>query len=219
MTNPVAVISWWIRKSVSLQAYTSRLDSGWMQKVFSNSPEWTHLPLLLTYGVFRPFLPAAVVVGSHAPIWRWITIWRAIGWAFLLPLLIYAPLLAYRQIRDRGFTLVFSLIVWLGIIVASLRGGGDMWDNPRYRATFAALQVALAAFAFVEQRRTSDPWLRRALIGLFAIVIWFVPWYMRRYYGFVWPVEDLFRTLGIGISSAFLLVLWDWAREPIRRHS
>jgi hypothetical protein len=64
----------------------------------------------------------------------------------------------------------------------------------------------------MEQRRTGDPWLRRALISAAALIAWFLPWYLRRYTAFTWPVVDLFKTIGLGVVSAVLLNLWDWAR-------
>jgi hypothetical protein len=217
MNNPLTMLGWWIRKSASFQAYLSQHASGWMQKIFRSTPEWTHLPMLLAYGVVQPFLPAALVVRSDAPLWPWITFWRAAGWTVLLALLIYAPLLAIRYKSvvqdDRGLARVISLLVWAGILVASFRGGGDMWDNPRYRSAFAGLQAALAAWAWVEYQRLNDPVLRRGILGIAAILAWFLPWYLRRYTPFYWPVEDLFKTLGLGLVSAFLLFLWDWARN------
>jgi H+/Cl- antiporter ClcA len=76
---------------------------------------------------------------------------------------------------------------------------------------FVVLQAALAAQIYVEESRTRDPWLRRALLAALAILAAFFPWYLRRYYAFPWPVADPFKTLGVGLLAAFLLVLWDWA--------
>ena len=92
------------------------------------------------------------------------------------------------------------------MLIASYRGGGDQWDNPRYREAFAGLQVALAAWAWVAQRSRPDPWLRRALVAAGPILLWFLPWYLRRYVYLPWPVEDLFKTLGLGLASAVLLL-------------
>jgi len=207
--NPLAMLSWWFRKSGQFQAYISQHASGWLQKVFKTSPEWTHLPLLLGYGVVQPFLPAAIIVGSHSPIWRLISLWRSFGWAIMLVLLIYASFLAFRK-KNQGFTKMLCLIMWIVILIASFRGGGDMWDNPRYRATAAGLQAALVGWALVEHQRVKDPWLRRAIIAAVAIFAWFLPWYLRRYTAFYWPVVDLYKTLGLGIVTTFLLCLWDW---------
>jgi hypothetical protein len=210
--NPIAMLGWWFRKSGQLQAYLSRHASGWLQKIFKTSPEWTHLPILIGYGVMQPFLPAAIVVGSQSPIWRMISIWRAVGWTFMLIFMIYGPILSMRKKDDQGFTKMLCLIVWVVILVASFRGGGDMWDNPRYRAAIAGLQAALVGWAWVEHRRANDPWLRLALISASAVFAWFLPWYLRRYTSFTWPVVDLFKTLGLGFATALLLGIWDWAR-------
>jgi len=230
VTDPLGMLSWWFRKSADLQAYLSQHASGWLQKVFRSSPEWLHLPLLVSYGVVQPFLPAALVVGSRAQLWPWIALARALGWTLILGLLVYAPFAARFQAKRRQpeaknnaaeqpapanqemSAVVLSGLVWLTILVASFRGGGDMWDNPRYRAAFAGLQVALAAWAWLEQRRTSDPWFRRAAVGLAAILLWFLPWYLRRYTVFEWPVVDLFKTLGLGLATAGLFAIWDWIR-------
>jgi hypothetical protein len=213
LTNPIAMLSWWLRKSATLQAYLSKHASGWTQKLFKLTPEWMHVLLLLAYGVVQPFLPAALVVGSEAPIWHWITIWRSLGWTVLLALLAFAPFHALRKNDKQGIVTVMALIVWLVTLVAAFRGGSDMWDNPRYRAIFASLQIALAANIWVEEDRTRDPWLKRALLMAAAILIWFFPWYLLRYYSIGWPITDPFRILGLGVFSGALLVVADWVRS------
>lgn len=219
ITNPVAMLDWWLRKSASFQAYTSQHASGWMQKIFKFTPEWSHLPMLTAYGVVQPFFPAALVAGTEGPIWRLIAIWRAAGWTLLLGFLAFAPFHALRRNGERSLVRVFTLIVWLVILVAAYRGGSDMWDNPRYRAIFIVLQVVLVARIIVEENRTRDPWLRRALLFAGSILAWFFPWYVQRYYSVGWMVTDPFRILVLGICTGILLVLADWAHTsfPARR--
>jgi len=213
VTTPVGVITWWLRKSADWQAHLSERASGWVQKIFDSTPEWTHLPMLLAYGIVQPFLPAALFDITGAAIWQTIAIWRAVGWTILLPFLLYAPLRLLRKASSGArMERALSLAVWLVILVASFRGGGDAWDNPRYRMAFAGLQVALGAWAWVEQRRQPDPWLRRVLVGAGLVLLWFVPWYLRRYVHIDWPIADLFKTLGLGLASAALYWIWDWAR-------
>ncbi len=212
LTNPIAMLSWWLRKSASLQSYLSEHASGWTQKIFKLTPEWMQLPLLLIYGVVQPFLPAALVVGSDAPIWHWITLWRSLGWTLLLGLLAFAPFHSLRKNGMQAIVGMMTIIIWLVILVAAFRGGSDMWDNPRYRAIFASLQIALAAQIWVEEDRTRDPWLKRALLMAVAILVWFFPWYMQRYYSIGWSITDPFRILGLGIFSGALLVIADWVR-------
>ena len=212
LTNPIAMLSWWLRKSAALQTYLSRHASGWTQKLFKLTPDWMHLLLLLIYGVVQPFLPAALVVGSEAPIWHWITIWRSLGWTILLAFLAFAPFHALRKNGKQGLVAVMTVIIWLVILVSAFRGGSDMWDNPRYRAIFASIQIALAAHIWVEEDRTRDPWLKRAAFMAVAILVWFFPWYLLRYYSIAWTISDPFRILGLGIFSGALLVVADWVR-------
>jgi hypothetical protein len=98
------------------------------------------------------------------------------------------------------------------LLVAAYRGGGDQWDNPRYRVSFVILQVALAGWVWIKQKQEPDPWLRRILVGVGLIFAWFLPWYLRRYSeSFTWHVVDLFKTLGLGLITAVLYWIWDWA--------
>ena len=215
ISNPFSLITWWLKTSAGIQARLSRLDSGWVQKILRSVPEWLRIPLLLSYGAVRPFLPAALIDVSSVPIWRWISIWRSVGWTLLLPFLIYAPFLSLRKNSPdqeipmsigRGSTLV----IWMAILMASLRAGADLWDNPRYRAMFAGLQIALAAWIWVTAVQRRDIWLKRTLISLSLILAWFIPWYLRRYTIISWPVDDFFKTLGLGLASAILYIVWDW---------
>jgi hypothetical protein len=216
VSNPLALIGWWFKRTWIWQAYLTERASGWLQKIFDSSPEWLRLPLLLGYGIVQPFLPAALVADG-APLWRGVAIWRALGWTLLLPLLLYAPFKAWREGGRRSWERALSLIVWGVIVLAALRGGGDQWDNPRYRAAFAGLQLALGGWVLVSSRKATDPWLRRAVVGLGLVLLWFLPWYLRRYTAFRWPVVDLFKTLGLGLVTAVLYLIWDWLgsqKEP-----
>jgi hypothetical protein len=225
ISNPLELAGWWLRKSADWQAHLSESASGWMQKVFDSTPQGAHFPLLMTYGVMRPFLPAAIGDTAGAVVWRAIGIWRSLGWALLLPLLVLAPL---QALRDKTFgalnkrsLVMLALIVWTGILIAAFRAGGDPWDNPRYRATFAGLQIGLAAWVVVQQHRAQDAWLRRGVISIALIMAWFLPWYLRRYTLLDWPVVNVFKTLGLGAASAALYVLWDWVRvqNPLQQHA
>ncbi len=211
VVNPAQTITWWLRKAAEFQAYQTRQASGWIQRIFRDTPAALHMPLLVIYGVAQPFLPAALVAGG-APIWQGIAIWRAMGWAVLLVLLVYATWTWLRNTGQKRLVGILLLVVWLVILVAALRSGGDLWDNPRYRVVLAGVQLSLAAWGVVEGQTRRDLWLKRFLIGGILILAWFIPWYLRRYLGLVWPVVDPFKTLGLGLASACLYFLWDWAR-------
>ncbi len=215
--NPVEMLAWWLRKSANLQALMSKHASGWIQKTFKMAPEWARLPMLIGYGILQPFLPAALIVGSQAPIWPWITAFRSIGWTLLLALLAYSPLIAFRRNRENYFSRTICAIVWIGIIIASFRAGGDMWDNPRYRSAFLGIQAGLAAWVWIEHRRIEDKWLKRIVLGFAAILVWFIPWYMYRYWGLGWPISDLFTTIVGGLLTAVVLIFWDWRKSKMSK--
>lgn len=204
-SNPVAFLQLWLRQAARWQAFNSEHASGWMQKIFRSTPEWSHTWLLLIYGMARPFLPAALF-DPGASIWQGIAIWRSLGWALLLPFLIVAPFIAGYKERWRSPVMGLSLLVWAGVIIASFRGGGDAWDNPRYRVTWIGIQAALAAWVWLTQKRDDSPWLRRVLIALGLIFLWFMPWYLDRMTPFEWLVKDVFLTLGLGMLSALIYV-------------
>jgi len=211
-SNPLELISQWLVFAARWEKHTIIQLSAWFEKILLRSPEWMHTWLILGYGTVQPFLPAAVIATG---IWSWrlIAIWRAAGWTFLLVLLLYAPIRAGQKIRKTYIAAGLALIVWFGVLLAAFRGGGDQWDNPRYRVVFVVLQAALAAWVWARQRKESDPWLRRVLVGMGFVFAWFIPWYLRRYSAtFEWPIIDLFKTLGLGFISAGLYWVWDWAR-------
>jgi hypothetical protein len=212
VNDPLSLSSWWLQQTARWQAVFVRRASEMIRRVLNVTPEWSHPFLLVGVGVAQPFLPAALV-DDAALIWRGIAIWRALGWTLLLPLLIVAPLAALARKDRRTILLVLSLLVWWGILLASFRSGGDLWDNPRYRVTFLAPQIALAAWVLTEQWRQPNPWLRRVVISFLLILAWFLPWYLARYAGLDWPEVGVFKTLGLGLASAALYLFWEWTSK------
>ena len=212
--NPIAMVQYWFELSARWQARQTTEASGWIQKITDSTPEWFNLPFLIGYGVTRPLLPAQLTAWS-VPIWWGIGVWRALGWTLLLPLLLYAPVQALRLSEKRNLALGLSLAVWISILAAAFWGGGDQWDNPRYRVAFSALQWGLAAHVIAAQLKAPDPWMKRVMVGFLAILAWFLPWYLRRYTTFDqifgWAVVDVFKVLGLGLSTGVLYILWDWA--------
>ncbi len=208
--NPIAVFQHWVERTRIWETIVSRTSSGWMHKVFEGLPAHIYGWVILLYGVVQPFLPAALIADGNW-LWRGIAIWRALGWTLVLPLLVYAPIRALRKPRQ-WFVIGSSVAVWIVILASSYRSGGDMWDNPRYRVAFASLQMALPAWVLIEQQRSPDPWLRRVLIGAGFLLLWFVPWYLRRYTPIEWPVINVSKTIGLGLANAVLYWIWDWAR-------
>ena len=132
----------------------------------------------------------------------------------MLIFLLYAPVRAGSNIKNNYLSAGISSLVWLFILLSAYRGGGDQWDNPRYRVTFMIFQAVLAGWVWVEQKKFPDPWFRRVFIGIGCVFIWFIPWYLRRYsLTFTWAVIDLFKTLGLGFVSMILYWIWDWSHS------
>src|SRR3990170_2101410 len=213
ISNPIALVGWWIKESTRWQTYFAKRASELVKKVFRTTPEWSHVLILMGIGVLQPFLPAALI-DNAAPIWRGIAILRALGWTIVLPFLLAAPFLALGKKGKRGFDQGLSMVVWLGILLASLRSGGDTWDNPRYRVAFIGLHAALVAWVGLEGRRQASPWLRRSVVAVGLMIAWFLPWYLHRYTTFIWPVTDLFKTILLGVASVGLYLLWSVIRNP-----
>ncbi|NJN79105.1 MAG: hypothetical protein HC797_00760 [Anaerolineales bacterium] len=111
--SPFAVINNFIRESLKWNVYKMEEDSGWVQKLFSQMPEWLHLPFVAVYGVLQPVLPA-ILIAPTTPIWKVIGILRSIGWYALLPMLImsWVAVTSIPEEAKRKFVMWLSLIVW-----------------------------------------------------------------------------------------------------------
>ncbi|MES0359514.1 MAG: glycosyltransferase family 39 protein [Anaerolineales bacterium] len=207
ISNPIALVSWWFQQSARWQAYFVKRSSPLIRRIFKTTPEWSHTLILMGYGVVQPFLPGAIL-DQGIPIWKGIAIWRSLGWTLLLPFLIIAPISLWGQRERRRLVIGLTLVVWMGILIASMRSGGDLWDNPRYRSVFISVIVVLVAWVWFSQRESRSPWLLRSVLGITIILAWFVPWYLQRNGLINWPVTDVFKTLGLGLVSVGLVFAW-----------
>jgi len=212
VTNPLELVGWWAKKTAEWQAYLTEQASGWVQKVFAATPEWSHTTLIILWGIVQPFMPAAIADVSGSLLWRGVALWRALGWTLMLLLVLYAPWRVIRwndkwELDSKGSSIsarALVLIVWLGIVIAAFRGGGDLWDNPRYRVVFISLQAALFGWVWAAQRLKPDKWLWRILVGIAIAMIWFIPWYLERYIYLNWPIQNVFVLLSLAIASMIL---------------
>jgi 4-amino-4-deoxy-L-arabinose transferase-like glycosyltransferase len=213
INNPVALVSWWFKESARWQAYFVKRSSQLIRRIINTTPDWVNSPILVGYGVLQPFLPGALL-DQGLPFWKGIAIWRSIGWTLILPFLLVAPVLLLRSQEKRKLVTGLVVTVWMGILIAAFRSGGDLWDNPRYRVVFVSLQVCLVAWVWYSQRDSKNPWLWRTILGLAIILAWFIPWYLQRSDQIIWPVDNVFTTLGLGLVSVlivFILLYW-WGR-------
>jgi hypothetical protein len=195
--SPVEVISTWARQVAKWNLYVTRQSSGMIQFVFQIIPASLRLPFVGLYGILQPVLPAAVF-DFTVPLWRVLGLLRAVGWYVFLPLLMAGWVAAWRaeDRQDCRIWLWLSSLVWVWVLIASVRGGGDQWDNPRYRVILLVWQALLAGYAWQYFRSHADRWLGRIIAMEIAALVIFSNWYATRYYHVGLPM---------GISTAILL--------------
>jgi hypothetical protein len=208
-SSPLSVINGWLKSSVNLSAYRAEGDSGWVQRILGDQygetvykPVWYRLPFLAGYGIFQPVLPATLIYPTKV-IWRIIGILRASGWYALLPMLILSFVAAAGRgsEKTRSIVLWLSLLTWIWILLAALRGGADLWDNPRYRTILFVWQSILAGYVWVWWRETRNAWFVRLWACELVFVVIFTQWYVSRY-------MNLGGQLPFAVMIGLILGLW-----------
>ena len=201
-TSPLHVINDWLRLAVKWDAYQLERESGWVQKLFDEMPEWMRLPFIAIYGTLQPVLPAALVAPTKL-IWKIIYIARSLGWYALLPMLILSFVAAAGEgsRRTRNLVMWLSLLAWIWILLAALRAGGDQWDNPRYRTILFLWQSMIAGYVWVWWCETHNVWFTRVVACEVAFLLIFTQWYASRY--FHWGGQVPFAAM-----IALILGLW-----------
>jgi len=204
--SPLHVINDWLKLAVKWDAYQLERDSGWIQKIFDEGPRWIRLPFIAIYGVAQPVLPATIIHPTKL-IWTILGFLRGLGWYALLPMLSLSFVAAAGQAsrKARNLILWLSLLAWLWILLAALRGGADLYDNPRYRTILFVWQAVLAGTVWVWWRETRNAWFPRVVLmeGLFLLV--FTQWYASRYYH--WGGQLPFAVMIALIAGLWGLVL------------
>ena len=209
--SPLHVINGWFQAAVKWDAYQLERESGWVQKIFDEGPRWIRLPFVAIYGIFQPVLPATIVRPTLW-IWKLIILPRALAWYALLPILTLSFAVAAGQSSElerstdgskkiRNLLLWLALIVWIWILLAALRGGADLWDNPRYRTILFVWQAILAGSVWVWWRETQNAWFTRILLMEAVFLVFFTQWYANRYI-------HLGGQLPFAVMVAVILGLW-----------
>lgn len=217
--TPLAVVNNFLREAVKLNLHKIEDGSGWVQKLFSEMPEWMRIPFILIYGLFQPVLPAAFVEPTTLT-WRIIAIARAVGWYALLPALIVTFVAATGQgdVKKRNLLIWLSMSVWGWILLTSLRGGADQWDNPRYRTIMFLWQAILAGYVWVWWRETGNPWFLRVIAMELVFLLFFGQWYANRYFqvGSQYPFKNIVMMI---IGLWVLIFFWGIWRDRRSTHS
>jgi len=206
--SPIGIINNFMREAVKWDVYQLERGSGWVQKLFDEMPEWIRLPFVTVYGIFQPVLPAAFFEPTKL-IWRIIAILRAVGWYMMLPALILSLGAAAGQSAEskRRLFLWLSFVVWAWIVITALRGGGDSWDNPRYRTILFLWQAILAGNVWVWWRESKNPWFLRVIAMELVFLTFFGQWYANRYIHFG---PQLPFALMVVFIAAFWAVIFFW---------
>ncbi len=215
--GPLGVIGDWARETAKWNKYILGRSSGIVQLLFETLPGWLAMPFVAVYGILQPVLPAAIVEPSTV-FWQTLGVFRAAGWYMLLPILGYAPFAAWKlpDERQRRQWLWISTVVWAWILIAAVRGGGDQWDNPRYRIILLVWMALLAALSCEQLKLTRDRWFLRILAVEAIIILVFGHWYLYRYVGLGFNL-GIRNTLVIALGLALLAVGGDWIREKLQK--
>lgn len=169
--------------------------------------------MITFYGLTQPFLPAALVDASK-PIWQGIAIFRALGWYFVLPFILYAFFAVFKAKKEenRAGLIFLSIAFGVWVLISSLRGGGDQWDNPRYRVAFLPWMAILVGWVWQRIRSQKCPWFWRFLAVECVFILFFLNWYIHRQSDIntQMPFQVMIMLI-VAISALILLggVVWD----------
>jgi len=215
--------SWeWFRTSTTWDVSVTQADSGWVTKIIAEASQMTHLPaeqvapvITGTYGLARPVLPAAVAASAKSVLWKTIGIVRSVGWYLFAPFLIYSLFAVWKEAdqakRRRAIWLAVTVFLWL--VIASARGGGDATDNPRYRSLFIAWMALLAGWSIDWALAHRDAWLWRWIAVEIVFLSFFTNWYFSRYFH-TWARLPFWHmvTWIVCLSALILIGGWGWDR-------
>jgi len=204
--SPLHVINDWLRLAVKWDAYQLERESGWVQKLFDEMPEWMRLPFIAIYGTLQDVLPAALIVPTKF-IWKVIYVARSLGWYLLLPMLIISFVAAAGQAsgRTRNLWMWLSLLVWIWILLSALRAGGDKWDNPRYRTILFLWQALIGGYVWVWWRETRNIWFTCVIVCELVFLLVFTQWYGSRY--LYWGGQLQFAVMISLIVGLWIIIL------------
>jgi hypothetical protein len=178
-----AIAGWlWLKPTLYYDAYLTRINSGIITAILNMMGDKWQMPFLTIYGIVQPFLPGALTDPS-LPFWQTTAIIRALGWWFVLPFLPYG-FFALWKVKPKSerwglLIIILSLFVW--ILVSALRAGGDLWDNPRYRALLIPWFALLVGWCWQRLRAGYWAWFLRWVGVVLVFFVVFFLWYLLRY--------------------------------------
>ena len=207
----------WILEAGKWDALLLERNSGFVQYIVSIIGSRYRLLFASIYGLFQPVLPAALIEPSKL-FWKILNSFRALGWYLMIPILVYGIVYFFRE--NEKFKKFEYLFIWsfsvFWIILSSIRAGGDMWDNPRYRLSFLIFIAYIIGVAFYHGWKTKDHWLTRIFIAELVFVLFFLQWYISRYTGLF---ENLtFFQMVFVLSIIFGIILITGILKEVKIH-
>lgn len=217
----VGVMGAWLVASAQWDIHLAVLNSGWVQRLTEPLGKYALVPFVTLYGIAQPVLPAALA-DPATPLWRTIGSLRAAGWYALAPFLIYGLVSVWKakESRERRLLILVAVVSWAWIVISAVRGGGDQWDNPRYRTILLPWIALLAAWAWRWAHTHRDAWLGRWLAVEGIFLIFFTEWYASRYTRLI-PRLNFWVMVGtiVALSVAVLVGGWMWDQHRKSRPS
>ena len=207
----------WLKNTLYYDAYLTEAESGMVAFIINIIGARWRIPFVLLYGLIQPVLPAALVYQS-LPVWKGIAIFRAFGWYFTIPFLLYGTGVIWKDARkNKNWGLLWlTLLMLVWVVVSSARAGGDQWDNPRYRAIFLPWLALIIGWVWQHLRQTRAAWFWRIVILESAFVLLFTNWYLNRILaiGIPIPINTLLIVYFILLATVIILgVIWDHKRK------
>lgn len=202
----------WLKETLAYEYYLTESLSGVVQVILDRYGSQFRIPLITFYGLTQPLLPAALVDPS-TPLSQTISILRALGWYLLIPFVVYGFFAVFKSEKkeNRGMLIFLSLAFAAWVLISSLRGGGDQWDNPRYRATFLPWMALLAGWVWQRLGQRKCPWFWRIVAVEAVFVLVLLNWYINRYHDIGTKISDPMMIVLMGgislliIAAGFLL--------------
>ncbi len=207
----------WLKNTLYYDAYLTETESGMVASLLKNIGTRWRIPFVLFYGLIQPVLPAALVYQS-LPVWKSIAIFRAVGWYFAIPFLLYGTGAIWKDARKNQnwglLWLTLLMLVW--VAVSSARAGGDQWDNPRYRAIFLPWLALIIGWVWQHLSQTRASWFWRIVFLESAFVLLFTNWYLNRVLaiGIPIPINTLLIVYCVLLATVILIgFVWDHMRK------
>lgn len=211
-----SIVGDWVRRTALYNAHLLKQSSGIVQVVIGSLPSAFVLPFVVMYGTIQPVLPAVLFEPGEL-FWKVVGFFRALGWYALLPLILSVPLdhSLPKNGKMRLKWLWIFIVSFCWILIAAARGGGDQWDNPRYRTILLPFFLILAFLTLTNKSALRGKWLRKILWIEISSILIFTHWYSWRYTGFGFDL-GIRNTILIAIMLALFIAFGDYTVRKIR---